>query len=1108
MSIFRKTFTKSVQAQLKYRQDTVKSRTPQSIQLATSRTPWIRMTSGVNTLAGLDKDKNPIFDNTLAKQNILLGGVLGSDKKLKYSIGNTGNEAYSDRTSSGKQYQRGLRPMPGITSVDVKSKSAYGSLREVTVNFICHDIKQLEDLELLYMRPGYTVLVEWGWLPYVKTDGVLGISPPQLKTNVDFYDDVLNGTKDFQTILLDLFKKSRDMHSGNYDAVYGKIQNYSWQARMDGGYDCTTTIITMGEILESLKVNTTPFNIDKIVKDGGVIFPGENKFPENLKDFYAQNYLLGLLYEYQQYIIRQKEESGSTSQYLTTVVKEILKNKAIVFDNGFIMQYKTTDNKDGKQKNYKTYLTLESIFNLINNYIILGAGPKDKLLPFTKLSTYSNTYEEEPEPLLCLSHPLQVSVDTNVCIITNDLFANGFDIKNTQANLGAENGASTAYDDEAIAIYKSYKIYLISPAAYPNLDRDIANKVISDINVSTPSSRTHAEQRAKQYLVSYLKASGGSSLNAIAGSFDKIAEEETNEEIKTTLKAISNILFNSNIKEINENTAKTIQEAKDIAEGKPIPFTKVDYLAKMNNSEQIKKYQSDGEYGVIGNIYVNLDFLIKLATNSNGTSDKKEIKLYDFVKNILRAIQESTGNINNFDIHIDPIDSIARVIDVNYIDKTDRTTAYSNAFQLEVANTSGVVRSYTLQSQIFPEQSSIIAIGAQVKAGGEQGSDNNTLLDFNKGIQDRIIPARLDQNKTSFSLATLPEQKTGIITNIKTLQNYFFPSGSRDIDPQIEGANNDSSMYKNSLRDTIKYVQGITNANSKNRSIIPIKLSLTIDGIGGLVIGHLFKFPDELLPQGYKFTSEDKGVKLLQTIIGLGHKIDNSGWTTTLDAYNMVLNNPKDNPGNISWSDILYTDATTGNLTLEIPSEDRAKKIKDNPWSAAFISYVMKAANTPFASNASHTGYAQALRGGTGGWKALNPAITPLQVGDLVLQNRKDEKGNLNTLTFNSSTWSGFSHGDIITEVTVSSANGIGGNVSDTVFKSGFKLRNKILVSSDFFVVLRPPSNYVNTIVSTANQEYNTWSTNKWNEKSPAAFTTLLKYYDTVGLSSKFTTKI
>ena len=237
-----------------------------------------------------------------------------------------------------------------------------------------------------------------------------------------------------------------------------------------------------------------------------------------------------------------------------------------------------------------------------------------------------------------------------------------------------------------------------------------------------------------------------------------------------------------------------------------------------------------------------------------------------------------------------------------------------------------------------------------------------------------------------------------------------------------------------------------------------------------------------------------KRCSLLQTIIGLGHKIDNSGWTTTLDAYNMVLNNPKDNPGNISWSDILYTDATTGNLTLEIPSEDRAKKIKDNPWSAAFISYVMKAANTPFPSNASHTGYAQPLKNGYGGWKTLNPATTPLQVGDLILQNRDG-----NNLTFNS-TWSGFSHGDIITEVTVSSANGIGGNVSNSVYKSSFILRNKILVSSNFFVVLRPPESYISTIVSIANQEYNTWSTNKWKETSPAAYPTLSKYYNTVNI--------
>jgi hypothetical protein len=89
-----------------------------------------------------------------------------------------------------------------------------------------------------------------------------------------------------------------------------------------------------------------------------------------------------------------------------------------------------------------------------------------------------------------------------------------------------------------------------------------------------------------------------------------------------------------------------------------------------------------------------------------------------------------------------------------------------------------------------------------------------------------------------------------------------------------------------------------------------------MDGIGGMIIGHLFKFPDELLAQGYKFTSNDKGVRLLQTIIGLSHKIDNNGWTTTLDAYNMVLNNPQ----GIKWSSLISKNPTTGTSTLFIPN--------------------------------------------------------------------------------------------------------------------------------------------------------------------------------------------
>jgi len=915
MSIFRNTFTKEVQNQLKLRQNTAKTRTPQSVQLTNSRAPWVRMTSGVDTLAGVDKEGNPIFNNTLANQYILLGGVLDSDKKLKYSVGSTGNEAYSNRTPSGTSYQRGLRPMPGITSVDVKSKSAYGSLREVTVNFICHDIKQLEDLELLYMRPGYTVLVEWGWLPYLSNDG-------NIVTNIDFYDDVLNGKKDFPTVLTELFAKSKS-HSGNYDAVYGKVQNYSWQARMDGGYDCTTTIITIGEVLESLKVNTTPFNVSKIAKDGGVIFK-DKKNAENLKKYYAQNYLAGLLYETQQYLINYKNTNKPTSP--TLLINTFDRNFKDTY-HSWVMNYDTTTRSVQKGvSTVKTYLTLESVLELINNYIILGAGTKDKLFPIVRFSTYYDDAETgTSEPLLCLSHPLQVSVDTNVCIITNNLFANGIDIKLQQANLGAENGTAGTYVNSATTVHNLIINNLKNPNDILVPYEQIAQTVLNDIGISTVSDRNLATENAKSYLSSYLKVSNNVGLSILKKSFDNIAENTKDEEYKAAVNNISNVLNDPST--VADNIAKNAEKdkiAKDLAEGKPLPFNKVSYLSLMDTSSSTKKYQTEKEFGIIGNIYVSLDKLIELATET-ASNDKKEIKLYDFIKNVLSSIQESTGNLNNFDIHIDPVSNVARIIDINYVDKTDRINAYNNAFPLEVANTSSVIRSYTLQSQIFPEQSSIIAIGAQVKAGGEQGSDNNTLLDFNKGIQDRIIPAKLDQ-KNSITTASDDDKINNLIENITILQEYFFPPESSAA-KQSEGSNIDlSSRYKNALKDTIKYIQGITNANSKNRSIIPIKVSLTMDGIGGMIIGHLFKFPDELLPQGYKFTSNDKGVRLLQTIIGLSHKIDNNSWTTTLDAYNMVLNNPE----GISW-DNLVKKSSTGRSTFEVPTQASiAQTSKDN----------------------------------------------------------------------------------------------------------------------------------------------------------------------------------
>ena len=43
---------------------------------------------------------------------------------------------------------------------------------------------------------------------------------------------------------------------GNYDAFFGFCKNFSYKAREDGGYDCSTEIVSHNSILESLQVGS------------------------------------------------------------------------------------------------------------------------------------------------------------------------------------------------------------------------------------------------------------------------------------------------------------------------------------------------------------------------------------------------------------------------------------------------------------------------------------------------------------------------------------------------------------------------------------------------------------------------------------------------------------------------------------------------------------------------------------------------------------------------------------------------------------------------------------------------------------------------------------
>jgi hypothetical protein len=202
-------------------------RTNDDIKYIAGRTGWVKLSSGVNL-------RN---SSQLAQDNILIGGTKGRIGVDTYDVitGGTG---------------KGFRPMPGITGVTIRSLNRFGVLKEATVTFNCWDVAQLEELELLYMRPGFTALLEWGHSIFLKGSGDSIEYDSTPETVGSFFNT--STTKEAIYAEIEELKKSSGQ---NYDGILGFVKNFSWSYRSDGGYDCTTSLVSIGEIIESLAVD-------------------------------------------------------------------------------------------------------------------------------------------------------------------------------------------------------------------------------------------------------------------------------------------------------------------------------------------------------------------------------------------------------------------------------------------------------------------------------------------------------------------------------------------------------------------------------------------------------------------------------------------------------------------------------------------------------------------------------------------------------------------------------------------------------------------------------------------------------------------------------------
>lgn len=276
-NIIGESFKDYVKSQIDIRQDKLgqQSRDTETLLQQNSNSAWIKLTSSV-LIQDFEKIKIPAGVQDLAKYLTLFGGT-SIDLKPLGGLG-----AY---TSFG--FEQGYRPMPGITSLESKPRNR-GSARETTIKLKAYSREQFYYIDLLYLRLGYSVLAEFGHSLYFNNQGNFQKFSDDKTLTADFLGNEVSKFKGDHQTLLTTIEERRRSAAGNYDAVFGQIRNFEWSFTPEGYYDITLSIISYGDVLESLKANVqnsddtqspdveeeeapTPIDISKATTDTAII---------------------------------------------------------------------------------------------------------------------------------------------------------------------------------------------------------------------------------------------------------------------------------------------------------------------------------------------------------------------------------------------------------------------------------------------------------------------------------------------------------------------------------------------------------------------------------------------------------------------------------------------------------------------------------------------------------------------------------------------------------------------------------------------------------------------------------------------------------------------
>lgn len=856
-SIIGESFKPYVANQIKIRQQKLNnnsSRDQDLLKYINNKTSWIRLSSGVNVASdklvelGLPE---ALSDNKLAISNILFSSYQyvnpGEDSNswggrftagVGYSVlgGNGYNSLYSYGFNSNSDY--GFVPPPGIKSIDIKALNR-GSLREAKVEIECHSLSQFVVIEALYLRLKYSMLLEWGHTFWYDNTGNLKSNMPDW-----VHKGFLQGHYD-QDKVLEILEQQRQEYCGNYDGFLGYVRNFEWSLRKDGGYNITLDLISIGDVIESLKVNT---NYPAAKSSDATSVEGSSEVIANKDRSTIHQILYAIKEEINKIGYLDGFNGGGRSSLTASDIVRITKNNSkydLIKPNYFDPKEVTDWDKASNILAYQEAIKAE--FTAINTsedgdatggtfyYIKLGTLLRIVESFLLKYDTSKTDANNTSKPIfyidhdfdnnICLTIPRQISLDPKVCLL--------------KASVNPNTPTNISKIIKTTSITYTNNVPKVLEEIIDVLPEGVTLNTPIKLDISTYTDEKNVTRDVRSAFVNY-----------------------------TEVNSTSNNLYNN----LKENQGGILNGLGD--------------YFRVNNYAFLGRFM---------HIHVNTDYISTVL--SDNIDEDGKVSVYDFLSQLMKGIQTAIGSINSFEIVYDELTNYFTIRDNStlpgangYLKELYPDLAASGSFDIKpteinahllTSNSGSFVLDVGVKSKLDNKFASQISIGAQ-KNGNQVGENATALSKLNFGFEDRVIREKSDViSKGSEEGAETTEgegKKTKSPEEVYKDNLLLFNKFIININIGSVTSEDISNSTQNII-DLFKYELGYytQQGNIGGVGFIPIDLNLTVDGLSGPRIYESYTIDDTTLPVHYK-----NNVQFIT--VGLSHKIDSNGWVTMLDS--------------------------------------------------------------------------------------------------------------------------------------------------------------------------------------------------------------------------------